>query len=42
LLTLTGVLVRLPASAVAMGIVTGVVLYGGIVICLVLAKKRKP
>jgi hypothetical protein len=39
---LTGILVKLPASAVALGIVTGVVLYGGIVVCLVLAKKRKP
>lgn len=39
---ITGILAKLPASAVAMGIVTGVVLYGGIVVCLVLAKKRKP
>ncbi len=39
---LTGILARLPASAVAMGIVTGVILYGGIVICLVLARKREP
>lgn len=39
---LTPILAKLPGSAVAMGIVTGVVLYGGIVVCLVLAKKRKP
>jgi hypothetical protein len=35
-------LARLPAPAIAMGIVTGTLLYGGIVVCLVLAKKRKP
>jgi hypothetical protein len=39
---LTGILAKLPASAVAMGIVTAVILYGGIVVCLVLAKKREP
>lgn len=39
---LTGILAKLPASAIALGIVTGVVLYGGIVVCLVLAKKREP
>lgn len=39
---LTGILAKLPASAIAMGIVTGVILYGGIVVCLVLAKKREP
>jgi hypothetical protein len=39
---LIGILARLPASAIAMGIITGGILYGGIVICLVLAKKREP
>jgi hypothetical protein len=39
---LLGVLARLPASAIVMGVVTGAILYGGIVICLVLAKKREP
>ena len=39
---LIGILAKLPASAVAMGIVTGIILYGGIVVCLVLAKKREP
>jgi hypothetical protein len=39
---LIGILAKLPASAIAMGIVTGAILYGGIVICLVLAKKREP
>ena len=39
---LTSILARLPASAIAMGIVTAVILYGGIVVCLVLAKKREP
>jgi hypothetical protein len=39
---LSVVLARLPASAIAMGVVTGTLLYGGLVVCLVLAKKRKP
>jgi hypothetical protein len=38
----TSILARLPVSAIIMGIVTGAVLYGGVVICLVMAKKRKP
>jgi hypothetical protein len=38
----TGILARLPASAIAMGIVTAAILYGGIVVCLVLARKREP
>jgi len=36
------ILAKLPASAIAMLIVTSVVLYGGIVVCVVLAIKRKP
>ena len=39
---LAGVLAKLPASAIAMLIVTSAVLYGGIVVCVVLAIKRKP
>lgn len=39
---LTSILLKLPASAIALGIVTGVILYGGIVVCLVIAKKREP
>lgn len=35
-------LLKLPASAIAMLIVAAGVLYGGIAICLVLAAKRKP
>jgi hypothetical protein len=33
---------KLPASAIAMLVVTSAVLYGGIVVCIVLAYKRKP
>ncbi len=33
---------KLPASAIAMLIITSGVLYGGLVVCLVLAKKREP
>jgi hypothetical protein len=35
-------LAKLPASAIAMLVVTSIVLYGGIIVCLVLAKKREP
>jgi hypothetical protein len=37
-----GILAKLPASAIAMLVVTSAVLYGGIVVCIVLAIKRKP
>lgn len=33
---------KLPGSAIAMLVVTSVILYGGIVVCLVLAVKRQP
>jgi hypothetical protein len=33
---------KLPASAIVMLVVTSVVIYGGIIVCLVLAKKREP
>ncbi|MFH1311802.1 MAG: MetS family NSS transporter small subunit [Candidatus Eisenbacteria bacterium] len=33
---------KLPASAIVMLVVTSVVLYGGIIVCLVLARKREP
>jgi hypothetical protein len=36
------ILGKLPASAIAMLIVTSAVLYGGIVICIILAFKREP
>ena len=36
------ILAKLPASAIAMFVVTSVVIYGGIVVCVVLATKRKP
>jgi hypothetical protein len=36
------ILAKLPASAIAMFVVTSVVIYGGIVVCVVLAIKRKP
>jgi hypothetical protein len=36
------ILAKLPASAIAMLVVTSLVLYGGIVVCVVLAIKRKP
>jgi hypothetical protein len=39
---ITTLLGKLPASAIAMFVVTSVVLYGGIIVCLVLAKKREP
>ncbi len=39
---LASILAKLPASAVAMLVVTSVILYGGIVVCVVLAIKRKP
>jgi hypothetical protein len=39
---IASILGRLPASAIAMLVVTSVVLYGGIVVCIVLAKKREP
>lgn len=39
---LASALCKLPASAIAMLIVTSAVLYGGIVVCVVLAFKRKP
>jgi hypothetical protein len=38
----SSILGKLPASAIAMLIVTAAVLYGGIVVCIVLAIKRKP
>lgn len=33
---------KLPTSAIVMLVVTSVVLYGGLVVCLVLAKIREP
>jgi hypothetical protein len=39
---LASILAALPASAIAMLIITSTVLYGGIVVCVVLAIKRKP
>ena len=36
------ILGKLPASAIVMLVVTSVVIYGGIIVCLVLAKKRQP
>ncbi|MGD8628045.1 MAG: MetS family NSS transporter small subunit [bacterium] len=36
------ILAKLPGSAIAMLVVTSLVLYGGIVVCVVLAIKRKP
>ena len=33
---------KLPTSAIVMLVVTSVVIYGGIIVCLVLAKKREP
>lgn len=36
------ILGKLPASAIVMLVVTSVVIYGGIIVCLVLAKKREP
>jgi len=39
---LASILAKLPASAIAMLVVTSVILYGGIVVCVVLAIKRKP
>jgi hypothetical protein len=37
-----GILARLPASAIAMLITASAVLYGGIVVCIILAIKREP
>ncbi|MGQ9603263.1 MAG: MetS family NSS transporter small subunit [bacterium] len=34
-------LAKLPASAIAMLVVAGGVLYGGLAICLILSAKRK-
>jgi len=39
---IASILAKLPASAIAMLIVTSAVLYGGIVLCIVMAIKRKP
>jgi hypothetical protein len=39
---LGAVLAKLPASAIVMLIVASAVLYGGIVVCIVLAIKRQP
>jgi hypothetical protein len=39
---IAALLCKLPASAIAMLVVTSAVLYGGIVVCIVLAIKRKP
>jgi len=39
---LAAILGRLPASAIVMLIVACTVLYGGVVLCIVLAIKRKP
>ncbi len=39
---LASILAKLPASAIAMLVITSAVLYGGIVVCIVLAIKRKP
>jgi hypothetical protein len=39
---LAAIMGKLPASAIAMLIAASAVLYGGIVICIVLAIKRKP
>lgn len=39
---ITAILGKLPASAIAMLVVASVVLYGGIIVCLVLAVKREP
>jgi hypothetical protein len=36
------ILAKLPVSAIVMLIVASAVLYGGIVICIVLAIKREP
>jgi len=36
------ILAKLPASAIAMLIVACAVLYGGLAVCIVLAKKREP
>jgi len=33
---------RLPTSAIVMLVVASVVIYGGLIVCLVLAKKREP
>ena len=39
---LAAILGRLPVSAIVMLIVACAVLYGGLVVCIVLAKKREP
>jgi len=39
---LASILAKLPSSAIAMLVVTSIVLYGGIVVCIVMAIKRKP
>ncbi len=39
---LASILAKLPASAIAMLVVTSTVLYGGLVVCIVMAIKRKP
>ncbi len=39
---LASILAKLPASAIAMLVVTSIVLYGGLVACIVMAIKRKP
>ncbi len=42
MLSLLSVLAKLPTSAIVMLVVTSLVLYGGIVVCIILAIKRKP
>jgi len=39
---LASILAKLPASAIAMLVVASTVLYGGLVVCIVMAIKRKP
>jgi hypothetical protein len=39
---LASIFAKLPSSAIAMLIATSVVLYGSLVVCIVLAFKRKP
>ena len=39
---LAAILGKLPVSAIVMLVIACAVLYGGLAICIVLAKKRKP
>lgn len=39
---LAAILGKLPLSAIVMLVVACAVLYGGLVVCIVLAKKREP